>query len=96
MEKTAEALLKKVLMLEDDEEISLERRGLLFVKKNRGEESYNNVGDGYKSMTSVILDFLSWNLIYREDEDFDLNNLSGIFIVDELEQHLHPKWQTEG
>lgn len=93
--KKLQKLLKEVLMLEDDEEVSLERRGLLFVKKNRGEESYNNVGDGYKSMTSVILDFLSWNLIYKEDEDFDLNNLSGIFIIDELEQHLHPRWQRK-
>ena len=93
--KRLQELLKEVLMLEDDEEVSLERRGLLFVKKNRGEESYNNVGDGYKSMTSVILDFLSWNLIYKEDEDFDLNNLSGIFIIDELEQHLHPRWQRK-
>ena len=93
--KKLQKLLKEVLMLEDDEEVSLERKGLLFVKKNRGEESYNNVGDGYKSMTSVILDFLSWNLIYKEDEDFDLNNLSGIFIVDELEQHLHPRWQRK-
>ena len=93
--KKLQELLKEVLMLEDDEEVSLERRGLLFVKKNRGEESYNNVGDGYKSMTSVILDFLSWNLIYKEDEDFDLNNLSGIFIIDELEQHLHPRWQRK-
>ena len=93
--KKLQELLKEVLMLEDDEEVSLERRGLLFVKKNRREESYNNVGDGYKSMASVILDFLSWNLIYKEDEDFDLNNLFGIFIIDELEQHLHPRWQRK-
>ena len=86
-------ILKEVLMLGDDEEISLERTGLFFVKKNQGEESYNNIGDGYKSLTSVILDFLSWNLIYKEDEDFDLSNLSGIFIIDELEQHVHPRWQ---
>ena len=86
-------ILKEVLMLGDDEEISLQRTGLFFVKKNRGEESYNNISDGYKSLTSVILDFLSWNLIYKEDEDFNLGNLSGIFIIDELEQHIHPRWQ---
>ncbi len=43
----------------------------------------------------MIIDFLSWNLLYKKDQDFDLNNLSGIFIVDELEQHLHPKWQRK-
>ena len=85
-------ILKRVLMFQEDDEISLERTGL-YVETRRGRESFNTLSDGYKSLTSVILDFLSWNLIYREDEDFDLSNLSGIFIIDELEQHLHPKWQ---
>lgn len=85
-------ILKRVLMFQEDDEISLERTGL-YIETRRGKESFNTLSDGYKSLTSVILDFLSWNLIYREDEDFDLSNLSGIFIIDELEQHLHPKWQ---
>ncbi len=87
-------ILKKVLMLHENDEISLEKTGL-YVETRRGKESFNTLSDGYKSLTSVILDFLSWNLIYKEDEDFDLKNISGIFIIDELEQHLHPKWQRK-
>jgi len=85
-------ILKEVLMLDEDDNISLERTGL-YVKTSRGMESFNTLSDGYKSLTSVILDFLSWNLMYRADEDFDISNLSGIFIIDEIEQHLHPTWQ---
>ena len=84
--------LKKVLMLRDDDEISLERTGL-YVETSGVKESLNSVSDGYQSLTSAILDFLGWNLMYREDEDFNLSNLSGICFIDELEQHLHPRWQ---
>ena len=85
-------ILKEVLMLEEEDEFSLERTGL-YLNTKRGKDSFDALSDGYKSLTSVIIDFLSWNLLYKKDQDFDLNNLSGIFIVDELEQHLHPKWQ---
>lgn len=84
--------LKKVLMLRDDVKISLERTGL-YVETGGVKESLNSMSDGYQSLTSAILDFLGWNLMYREDEDFDLSNLSGICFIDELEQHLHPRWQ---
>ena len=85
-------VLKEVLMLEKADKISLERTGLYFETK-RGKDIFHTLSDGYKSLTSVILDFASWNLIYRES--FDLGNISGIFILDEIEQHLHPRWQRE-
>lgn len=85
--------LEKVLMLEDDDEISLESTGL-HIKTRRGKDSFHTLSDGYKSLTSVVLDILCWNLIYKL-EDFHVENLSGIFILDEIEQHLHPKWQRK-
>lgn len=86
-------ILKRVLMLEDEDEISLESTGL-HIKTGRGKDSFHTFSDGYKSLTSVVLDFLCWNLIYKL-ERFHIEGLSGIFILDELEQHLHPKWQKE-
>ena len=83
--------LKKVLMFEDEDKIFLERTGLYVETKKKGKESFDTLSDGYRSLTSVILDFVTWNLLHKPD--FNLNNLSGIFIIDELEQHLHPKWQ---
>ena len=85
-----QSILKEVLMLEPTDKILLGIKGLC-VETRRGEETFHNLSDGYKSLTSVIIDFISWNLLYKPD--FDLNDLSGIFIIDELEQHLHPKWQ---
>ena len=90
--KRLQEILKEVLMLEKDDEISLEITGL-YIKTKRGKYLFQTLSDGYKSLTSVIIDFVSWNLLY--EPDFDLSNLSGIFIIDELEQHLHPRWQRE-
>ena len=85
--------LKKILMMEEEDEISLEITGLYF-KTRRGEGVFDTMSDGYKSLTSVVVDFLCWNLM-RRLEDFSSKNISGIFILDELEQHLHPRWQRE-
>lgn len=90
--KRLQEILKEVLTLKEDDEISLEITGL-YIKTKRGKYLFQTLSDGYKSLTSVIIDFVSWNLLY--EPDFDLSNLSGIFIIDELEQHLHPRWQRE-
>jgi len=49
--------------------------------------------DGYKSMTIVACDLLGWFLLH--DEEIFNKELAGIFIIDELEQHLHPSWQRK-
>ena len=85
--------LKKILMMEEEDEISLKIKGLYF-KTSRGEGAFDTMSDGYKSLTSVVMDFLGWNRLYKF-EDFSLKDLSGIFIIDELEQHLHPRWQRK-
>ena len=90
-EKT-QKILKKVLMFDERDEIYLEMAGLYVKKGNTRKISFNDLSDGYQSLTSVILDFLSWKLLDVEG-GFDLENLSGIFIIDEIEQHLHPQWQ---
>ena len=83
--------LKKILMLEDSDEIELSASGLC-VKSKWGNRLFNSLSDGYQSLTTVIIDFLSWKLLHNNNK-FNLKDISGIFIIDEIEQHLHPKWQ---
>ena len=88
-----ENCLKEILMLDNNDEIKLNASGGLYIKskwwKNR---PLSSLSDGYHSLTTVIIDFLSWKLLHNSKE-FNLTDISGIFIIDEVEQHLHPKWQ---
>lgn len=51
-----------------------------------------DLADGYRSTMLWFTDFLGWAISY----DYSVTNLSdiaGIILIDELEQHLHVKWQ---
>jgi len=52
---------------------------------------WGSLADGYEATMTLVLDMLGWAMLagikkYK-------NNLSGIVIIDELEQHLHPELQ---
>lgn len=51
-----------------------------------------DLADGYKSTFLWVTDFLGWAISYDKDLK-NFKNIRGIVIIDELEQHLHPKWQ---
>ena len=49
------------------------------------------LSDGYQSTIQWVLDFIGW-LIYAE-RLIDNPDIGGILLIDEIEQHLHPRWQ---
>ena len=51
-----------------------------------------SVGDGYRSTLAWIVDFLGWAL-FQQQNILRRDDIAGIILVDELEQHLHPTWQ---
>lgn len=56
-----------------------------------GRLPLGSLSDGYRSTFQWVLDLIGW-LIYtgRFERDEDM---AGIVLMDELEQHLHPRWQ---
>lgn len=56
-----------------------------------GKLPLGSLSDGYRSTFQWVLDLIGW-LIYagRFERDEDI---AGIVLIDELEQHLHPRWQ---
>ena len=62
-----------------------------------GEAEINELGDGYRSVVTIALDILAWWFVYCDDwcGQYDITDVCGIVILDEVEQHLHPNWQRK-
>jgi predicted ATPase len=86
--------LANLLNLKSAKAIELTRRGV-FVGGPWDRVELAALGDGYRATTTWTLDLMSWWLLSDDNpaHEFHPSDLSGIVIVDELEQHLHPRWQ---
>ncbi len=47
-------------------------------------------GDGYQSTLTWVADFLGWLFFFESSLP---SEIKGMVLIDEIEQHLHPKWQ---
>lgn len=84
--------IENVLMLEAFS-IKLERSGIQIKGPWGSYMPIGTLGDGYQAVLAWIMDMYGWKLLY---EDHLTNaEISGIVFLDEIEQHLHPIWQTE-
>ena len=78
--------LSDVLMMEVDD-VTLSTTGLALHNRSGGTSSFGALADGHRSTLNWILDLISWAYMSgREEPD-------GIVLIDEIENHLHPKWQ---
>ena len=78
--------LSRVLMM-DASAVRLSRTGLTV--RNDGERSisFGALADGHRSTLNWMLDLIGWTLLSGRKEP------SGIVLIDEIENHLHPTWQ---
>ncbi len=83
-------LLRDVLNLNKKDGVFLEKRGIE-VRGPWGRAQLETLGDGYKSTITWILDLIGRRLLYGRT--LNPKMMSGIVLLDEVEQHLHPKWQ---
>ena len=82
-------MLHRILQLESKDSINLTKTGIT-VKTHKSEQHLSSSGDGYHATVTWILDLLSW--WYLRDAG-DITDINGIVLIDEIEQHLHPRWQ---
>jgi len=91
LRKRLEKKLLKILMLDGpDHEMRYQKRGLE-IQGPWGALPFETLSDGYRSTIQWVLDFIGW-AVYAERFS-EMDDIGGILIIDELEQHLHPKWQ---
>ena len=85
-------LLSGILQLDPSDVLTLERTGIRL--RHRGTDvGLSALADGYRGTVTWILDLLAWWFVYRSGRTFRFRDVRGIVFIDEIEQHLHPRWQ---
>ncbi len=90
-----EDLFRKIedILLLEEKSIRLKRNGI-FIKGPWGSfMPVGTLGDGYQATLAWIMDMYGWKMLY--EKVMKDPQISGIVIIDEIEQHLHPLWQKE-
>jgi ABC-type cobalamin/Fe3+-siderophores transport system ATPase subunit len=89
--KQIEHLLLDILMLDSSEhKIHYTDRGIE-VEGPWGRQPLQVMSDGYLSTTQWVLDFMGW--LIQANRLLNNPDIGGILLIDEIEQHLHPRWQ---
>ncbi len=61
-------------------------------KNSKNYKFFEQLASGYRSIIVMIGDIMI-RLLENQPEIMNFNELSGIVIIDEIDLHLHPKWQ---
>ncbi len=82
--------IDRILML-PEHSLKLTKYGLVAKGPWRRYIPFTALGDGHQATATWLLDMLGWVLLH--DDSMFSREISGIVLVDEIEQHLHPGWQ---
>jgi predicted ATP-dependent endonuclease of OLD family len=89
--------LKRILNLDIHDRVSLSSTSIE-IKSKWGRQELSTLGDGYISTTTWVLDLFSWWMLHLKLDHKNVianKEIKGIVLIDEIEQHLHPKWQIK-
>jgi energy-coupling factor transporter ATP-binding protein EcfA2 len=85
-------LLARVLQLNPNH-IYLETNGI-YVKGSSGKVGLSALADGIRGTLTWVVDLIAWWFLYRREwRSTQFQEVRGIVLIDEIEQHLHPRWQ---
>ncbi|NOS87056.1 MAG: AAA family ATPase [Methylococcaceae bacterium] len=78
-------------LLERNVNINIHGKDVVFTEKGT-QLTFDQLSEGYKSIIIFVVDLLS-RLQMSQPEIENIKDLHGIVLVDEIDLHLHPKWE---
>lgn len=83
-------LIREIFMFNEQQQIALTEKGIEIIDGSKRSLLLEH-GDGYRNTAAWVLDLVTWNML--AGRELLPEKISGIVLIDEIEQHLHPKWQ---
>jgi predicted ATP-binding protein involved in virulence len=80
-------------LLLDVDEIAIEDE--VIFKWQGQDANLKQMSDGYRTIFALAVDLLRWLEYLRSDPQIPINQVKGVVLIDEIDAHLHPKWQRE-
>ena len=82
--------------------LEITSEGIHFIESDGTRIEYKGLSDGYRSVISLTLELIrQMTVVFKTDDLFEQNekgeiyiNKSGVVLIDEIDAHLHPTWQT--
>lgn len=71
---------------------SSEHSGLV-LDDNKTEKPLYSMSTGYRAIIALIMELAYRTVLINPNIDSDLQTLEGVVLIDEIDAHLHPKWQ---
>lgn len=99
-EATEYALFKKIASrfiteLEENDNVQVEfspKLNRLIYSENGSSYLVNNLSAGYQSVLCLIMELAYRTALLNPSLD-NIDNLEGVIMIDEIDMHLHPRWQ---
>ncbi len=66
----------------------------IMLSSNQGEIYYEYLSSGFKSCMYLILGLIKEIEIRFTDEEISASDFDGVVLIDEIDLHLHPSWQS--
>lgn len=75
----------------------IDQKGSLIFKNEKDDEllSIDMLSDGFKSIFSIVLDVIRRLALAPELEEEEFYKKEAVILIDEIDCHIHPKWQRK-
>lgn len=97
VKRAIELMLKRVLENENENEIQIEynvKRQAVVLKTDRRVLPFELLSDGYRNIIGMVADIAFRMAVLNPHlKNAVISETAGIVLIDELDLHLHPKWQ---